>query len=199
MTPAQKSSPSALRNREPILRVLERVLPRPAAVLELASGSGQHAAFFARALPDVTWAPTDRDPEALASVRAWCEGLPNVRDPARLDVREEPWPVEGPLDAVVAINLVHISPWPATLALLGGAAARLRPGGVVFLYGAYKRGGAHTAPSNEAFDGWLRATDPAFGVRDLEAVLAEAEARGLGLSEVVEMPANNLSVVLRKT
>lgn len=199
MTIAQKSSPSALRNREPILHVLERVLPRPASILELASGSGQHAAFFARALPDVTWTPTDRDLEALASVRAWCEGLPNVREPVRLDVREEPWPVSGPFDALVAINLVHISPWDATLALLHGAAARLRPGGIVFLYGAYKRDGAHTAPSNEAFDGWLRATDPAFGVRDLEAVVAEAEARGLALAEVVSMPANNLCVVLRKT
>lgn len=192
------SAPSAERNREPILAVLRRVLPARGDVLEIAAGTGQHAAWFSAALPGLRWRPTDRDPTALAGIDAWCAEHGGDVLPARaLDVHDEDWGV-GPVDAVVCINMVHIAPWSATEALARGAARALGPGGVLYLYGAYKRGGAHTAPSNEAFDAWLKARDPAFGVRDLEAVTAAMEAHGFARTEVAEMPANNLSVVFAR-
>ena len=194
----RQHSPSVERNRDVILDVLRRVLPPAGLVVEVASGSGQHAAWFAAALTGLTWQPTDADPVARASIDAWraeCEG--RVLPAAAFDVMRDPWPVER-CDAVVCINMVHISPWAATEGLVRGAAGALAPGGVLYLYGAYKRGGAHTAESNARFDEWLKARDPSYGVRDLEAVVALAEGEGFTLREVVEMPANNLSVVLAR-
>jgi cyclopropane fatty-acyl-phospholipid synthase-like methyltransferase len=201
MEPRQQS-PSAARNRDPILAVLRRVLPRDAHVLELASGSGEHALHFARALPETIWQPSDPDPAARASITAWieAEGAPNVRAPLAIDACSEDWGVvPGAFDAVVAINMIHISPWEATLGLMAGAARVLRSGGALYTYGAYKRGGAHTAPSNDAFDAWLKSLDTRYGVRDLEAVEEAARMQGLDLREVVEMPANNLSLVFERS
>lgn len=196
---AKLGSPAANRNRGPILAVLARVLPTEGTVLEIASGSGQHVVFFADALPTLRFVPSDPDPSARDSIEAHRAeaGLPNVEAALALDVRETPWPIST-CDAVVAINMVHISPWEATLALLDGAAARLPSNGPLVLYGPYRVGGVHTAESNARFDEGLRARDPAWGVRDLEDVLAAAAARGLVESERVAMPANNLTVVLRR-
>lgn len=199
---ARISSTHAARNRAPILAVLRRVLPARARVLELASGAGEHAVFVARATPGLTWRPSDPDPAARASIAAWIaeEKLANVLPPADIDVREQLWSVEdeAPFDALVAINMIHIAPWEATLGLLGGAGRLLRAGGVLYTYGAYKRGGRHTAASNEAFDAWLKQRDPAFGVRDVDDVEAAAKAHGLALREIVEMPGNNLSLIFAK-
>ncbi|HEX3674379.1 MAG TPA: DUF938 domain-containing protein [Rhizomicrobium sp.] len=191
------SSPSAARNREPILDVLQRVLPRMGRVLEIASGTGEHALFFARAMPGLVWQASDPDEEARASIAAWIaqEGLANVLPPLAIDVRNADWGVVGPFDAIVAINMIHIAPWEATAGLFAGAARRLCANGIVFLYGPYKRNGAHTAPSNASFDDWLKARDPVSGVRDLEAVRRVGEANGFALRQIVEMPANNLSLV----
>jgi SAM-dependent methyltransferase len=190
---------SADRNKGPILAVLERVLPASGLVLEIGSGTGQHVAHFARALPGLTWQPSDPDPEFRKSVAKWiaAERLANIQAPADLDVGSVPWPVSR-ADAVLSINMIHVAPWPATPALLDGASAILSGGGVLFLYGPYRRLGAHTAPSNAAFDASLRAQDPEWGLRDLEAVVELAGAAGFELAEVVEMPANNFSVVFRK-
>ncbi len=194
----KQHAPSAERNREPILAALRRVMPAKGLVFEIASGSGQHAAWFAEALPTLTWQPSDPDPAARASIDAWrAEHRGDVRPAMAFDLTRDPWPVPA-CDAVVCINMVHISPWEATCALLDGAARALAPDGPLYLYGAYKRGGAHTAPSNEAFDRWLREKNERFGVRDLEAVIARADEAGLRCDEVIEMPANNLSVVLRR-
>jgi cyclopropane fatty-acyl-phospholipid synthase-like methyltransferase len=198
---ARQISPSTARNRDVILAVLRRALPPRASVLELASGTGEHAVHVAAALPEITWQPSDPDDAARASIAAWIasEGLRNVRAPLDIDVSSESWGVEGrAFDALVAINMIHISPWDATLGLMAGAGRLLRPGGVLFTYGAYKRGGQHTAPSNEAFEGWLKQRDPRFGVRDLEAVQAAAAAQGLRLREISDMPANNFSLVFER-
>jgi SAM-dependent methyltransferase len=190
------TAPAAERNKEPILRVLRQVLPASGLVLEIASGTGQHAVHFAAALPRLTWQPSDPDADARASIEAWRAetGLPNILAPLALDVRDHPWPIKQ-ADALICINMVHISPWQATLELMSGAARLLGPNGVVFLYGPYRRLGRHTAPSNEAFDSDLRARNSEWGVRDLEAVADVAASHGLALQQVVEMPANNLSVV----
>lgn len=190
-------SAAAERNKDPILQVLRRVLPSSGLVLEVASGTGQHVEHFARALPGLLWQPSDPDPECRASVRGRVKTLGNIRAPLDLDVVKRPWPVAR-ADAIICINMIHIAPWAAAEALVAGAAQVLGPGGLLFLYGPYRRFGRHTAPSNEAFDASLRARDPAWGVRDLEAVVKLAETAGLALEEVVEMPANNLSVVLRQ-
>src|SRR5215207_10350090 len=194
-----RSAPAAERNKDPILGVLRRILPETGLVLELASGTGQHVIHFARALPKLTWQPSDPDPEMRASIAAWIEqtALRNVRPPLALDVREDEWPVEH-ADAVLCINMVHISPWGATLGLMRGAGRLLRPGGVLALYGPYKRCGRHTAPSNEVFDQQLRGANPEWGVRDLEAAEDAARLQGLTLEEVAEMPANNLTIVFRQ-
>ncbi|WP_322071171.1 DUF938 domain-containing protein [Paraburkholderia bannensis] len=193
------TAPAAARNAAPILDVLRTALPARGTVLEIASGTGQHAVHFATALPGIDWQPSDADPRARASIDAWRAhaGLANLRAPLDLDVRSELWPIEA-VDAIVCINMIHIAPWEAAIALTKGAGARIAPGGVLVLYGPYRRDGAHTAPSNEAFDADLRARDPAWGVRDLEAVDALARAEGFVCEAVVTMPANNFTVVFRK-
>lgn len=200
---ARQYAPATARNRDPILAVLRRVLAPDAKVLEIASGSGEHAVFLAREMPALDWQPSDPDASARTSIAAWIahEGLANVRDPVEIDVRATPWSVEGdaPFDAVVSINMIHIAPWDATLGLFAGAARVLREGGALFLYGPFMRGGKHTAPSNEAFDGWLKQRDASFGVRDLSDVEKAAHAQGFVLREIVEMPANNLSLVFDKS
>ncbi|MFP3568080.1 DUF938 domain-containing protein [Paraburkholderia sp. SIMBA_030] len=198
----RQHSPSAERNREPILAVLRAVLPAAGRVLEIASGTGQHAICFAGALPGLDWQPSDLDADARASIAAWTAhaGLENVRAPLALDVHQPDWGTGAPgtLDAVVCINMIHISPWTAAQALFAGASRRLADGGVLYLYGPYKRGGAHTSPSNDAFDQQLRSRDPAWGVRDMEAVVALGESVGLLCDEPIAMPANNFSLVFRK-
>jgi SAM-dependent methyltransferase len=198
----RRFAPATARNRAPIVAVLERVLPPRGLVLEIASGTGEHAVAFARALPVLVFQPSDVDPDSLASIEAWRRhsGLVNVRPALPLDVHALPWRMPGDLaiDAVLCINMIHIAPWSACLALLDGAAAALEPGAPLVLYGPYRERGAHTAPSNEAFDASLRERDPRWGVRDLDDVAREAAARGLALEEVVAMPANNLTLVLRR-
>lgn len=193
-------APSADRNKGPILAVLERVLPPSGLVLEIGSGTGQHVVHFAKALPELTWQPSDADAEFRASVASWRreQNLANVLEPVDLDVGRRPWPVAR-ADAVLSVNMIHVAPWPAaTEGLIAGATEILPDGGVLFLYGPYRRSGGHTAPSNATFDARLRAQDPEWGVRDLEAVVELAGAAGLELAEVAEMPANNFSVVFRK-
>lgn len=194
---ARRIAPSADRNKAPILAMLQRHLPTTGVILEIASGSGQHVAHFARALPALTWQPTDADQSSHASIRAWTEDLGNVRPPIALDVRSQPWPVSG-IDAVLCINMIHIAPVAATDALLSGARATLRGDGLLVLYGPYRRFGRHTADSNAAFDAQLRARDPEWGVRDLEAVVERARGNGFALAEIAEMPANNLGVVFQR-
>jgi SAM-dependent methyltransferase len=189
-------APAAERNAGPILAVLRRVLPEAGVVLEIASGTGQHVVHFAAALPNLTWQPSEADAALHESIRAWtqAEALTNVRAPLAFDVRQ-PWPV-AQADAVLCLNMIQVAPWAAAQALIDGARRVLPPGGVLFLYGPFRRFGRHTAPSNEAFDAQLRTIDPDWGVRDLEAVAALAE--GFGLKEIAEMPANNFSVVFEK-
>jgi SAM-dependent methyltransferase len=197
MPDERRHAAAAERNREPILEVLRRVLPRSGLVLEVASGTGQHAAHFGAALPELVWQPSEHDPAMLPSIAAWTRELANVRPPIALDVSAEPWPVTGPLDAVFNANMIHIAPWPVCLALLRGAARHLTPGGALVLYGPYRIGGRHTADSNDAFDRRLRDTDPSWGVRDLEAVCEAAAVHGLSLEQRFEMPANNQTLLFR--
>ncbi|MGF6879814.1 DUF938 domain-containing protein [Paraburkholderia sp. MM5477-R1] len=199
MTDSRQHSPSAERNREPILAVLREALPASGRVLEIASGTGEHAICFAGALPGLDWQPSDADAQARESIAAWTAqaGLANLRAPLALDVHQPDWGVDA-LDAVVCINMIHISPWSAAQALFDGAGRRLVDGGVLYLYGPYRRGGAHTAPSNEAFDQWLKSRDPEWGVRDMEAVVALGDTAGLTCERVVAMPANNFSLVFTK-
>lgn len=192
-------APAVARNREPILAVLRRVLPPQGLVLEVASGSGEHAAFFAAALPQLTWQPTDPDPRAGATIAAFCaaSGPPNLLPPLALDAAAPDWPVTVAA-AVVCINMIHIAPWSACEGLMAGTARVLPLGGVLYLYGPYKEEGRHTAPSNAAFDADLRRRDPAWGVRDLGEVVALALRHGLVHEETVTMPANNRSVIFRR-
>jgi SAM-dependent methyltransferase len=192
--------PHVARNREPILAVLRRVLPRKGLVLEVASGSGEHAAYFAAELPALDWQPTDPDPEALASAAAHRAAvpMPNLLPPLALDVTAARWPVER-ADVIICCNMIHIAPWAACEGLIAGAARTLADGGMLFLYGPYKVGGDHTAPSNRDFDLDLRARNPQWGIRDLGEVTALAERHGFKLAETVSMPANNLSVIFRRS
>ncbi len=193
-------SAAAERNRDPILDVLRRHLPPTGLVLEIASGTGQHIVHFGRLLPGLVWQPSDPDAELRHSIRARTEqaGLGNVRPPLDLDVTRFPWPVSR-ADSVLSINMIHIAPWEAVPALFGGAGRVVAPGGPLYLYGPFRRHGRHTAPSNERFDHQLRAQDPAWGLRDLEAVVEQGRLAGFQLIEVVDMPANNFSVVFSKT
>jgi SAM-dependent methyltransferase len=196
---ARLYAPATARNREPILDVLRRHLPSRGLVLEMASGSGEHVVRFAQAFPDLLFQPSDIDPDARASINAWRAklGLSNVRPAIALAAMAEAWPIDA-ADAVLCINMIHIAPWAAAEGLVRGAARVLAPGGVLYLYGPYKRGGRHTAPSNEAFDHSLRLRNPEWGVRDLEAVAELAAAHGFAQPAVEQMPANNLSLVFRK-
>ncbi len=193
-----RRAPATARNRDPLVDALRPLLPAAGLVLEVASGTGEHAVHFARRFPDLAWQPTDADPAALPSIAAWAQArpAPNLRAPLRLDVREA-WPGEC-VDAVLAINLLHISPWEATAALMAGAARALPRGAPLIVYGPFWRAGREPAPSNLAFDEILRARDPGWGVRSLEAVVERARAGGLGLATVTEMPANNLLVTWRR-
>jgi SAM-dependent methyltransferase len=196
----KRSSPATARNREPIREVLARYLPRSGLVLELASGAGEHAVHLARALPALEWQPSDADPAALASIAAWRDdaALPNLRAPLALDVMAEPWPVAR-ADALVCINMIHIAPWEAALAMFAGAARLLAPGALLYLYGPVRENGV-TAPSNDDFDRSLRARDPRWGVRDVADLRAAAAgpAGGFVLEELIPMPANNSSLIFRR-
>jgi SAM-dependent methyltransferase len=192
----RETAPSAERNKEPILEVLRRFLPSHGLVLEIGSGTGQHVAHFAKAFPDITFQPSEMDSSRHASIAAWIrhEGLANVKSPVSFDVSRLPWPVDR-ADAIVCINVLHISPWAATLGLMAGAGKLLPPRGVLVTYGPYKQEGRHTAPSNESFDASLRSRDPRWGVRDLEEVAAAAKREGLDVAETIAMPANNFTLV----
>jgi len=195
-----RTSPATARNRQPILEVLAPRLPEGARVLEIASGAGEHAVFLAASLPAVSWWPSDPDPVARESIAAWRAqaNLPNLEGPVALDAADlATWPTE-PVDAVVCINMIHISPWAATQGLVAGAGRLLPPGGRLFLYGPYIEAGVPTAPSNLAFDDSLKSRNPAWGLRDLADVEALAGASGLVLIERIAMPANNLVVVFEK-
>ena len=198
---ARRVAPAAARNRDAILDVLARVLPKAGTVLEVASGTGQHAVHFAAALPTITWLPSDPDAASRASIDAWRHhaSLANLNAPVALDVRSSPWPVPDSLAAIVCINMIHIAPWAAAEALFRGADERLTNEGVLFLYGPYKRDGAHTAPTNDAFDSQLRATNPDWGVRNMEDVVELARQSGLSMEEAVPMPANNFSLVFKRS
>ena len=199
MSEARRFAPATLRNREPIAAVLADWLPPRGLVLEIASGTGEHALHFAARFAGIDWQPSDPDPAALMSIAAWRAdaGLANLREPLRIDAASRDWPIDR-ADAVVAINMVHISAWAATLGLLDGAARLLPPGAPLILYGPYLEGGVETAASNLAFDAGLRATDPAWGLRSVEDIASEAAARGLALCERRAMPANNLMLLLRR-
>ena len=194
------ASPAVARNTAPILAVLKAHLPARGRVLEVAAGSGEHAVAFAAALPGLTWTPSDPSTEARASIAAWTAqaNLPNLSDPIALDAAAtSSWPDET-YEAVVCINMVHISPWSATEGLMAGAASVLRrPGGLLFLYGPYREAEAPLAPSNAAFDVSLKSRNPEWGLRDLDAVVAEARRHGLHLTRRIAMPANNLSLIFR--
>lgn len=192
----RRHSPAAERNGPPILAALQRLLPPAGVLLEVASGTGQHAAFCAAALPGWRWLPSDAQAGALPSIAAWCAGLPNVAAPVVLDVLEPRWPgVPAEVDAVYCANMVHIAPWACTAGLMQGAARHLAPQGLLLTYGPYLVDGEPTAPSNLAFDADLRARDPAWGLRRLADVEAEAGRAGLRLRERLAMPANNQLLV----
>ncbi|BAY15285.1 hypothetical protein NIES21_11010 [Anabaenopsis circularis NIES-21] len=208
---ARQYAPATERNREPILEVLLQVLPGSGTVLEIASGTGEHAVYFASKFKNCMWLPTDVNPQARASIAAWTEHYQcqNVYPPLELDVKEPVWVVEkeiatnwvntSPITAIVNINMIHISPWSACLGLVAGAGRILPVGGIFYLYGPFKQGGEHTAPSNAAFDGYLRTQNLEWGVRNLEDVIATAKTENLVVKQIDKMPANNLSVVFERT
>ena len=195
-------SPSAERNAGPILEVLSGLLPQGGNAVEIASGTGQHAAAFARTFPGLHWTPSDPHPDARASIaaRRETEGLANLAAPLDIDLTRPRWhaQIPAPLAALLAINVIHISPWEATLGLLDGAAATLATDGVLYTYGPYCRDGAHTSQSNADFDASLRSRNPAWGIRDTADIADAAAARGLTLADIFEMPANNLSLAFRR-
>ena len=195
----KRRAPATGRNREPLAEVLREVLPTRGTVLEVASGTGEHAAFFAARFPQLRWLPSDADPDALGSIEAWAAdaGAPNLLPPVVLDAASERWPVDA-ADAVLCVNMVHISPWSATVGLMRGAGRVLAPSAPLVLYGPYRRAGLPTAPSNEAFDASLKARNPDWGLRELNDVTAEAGKNGLRFERLVEMPANNVTVVYRR-
>jgi SAM-dependent methyltransferase len=200
MTNELLTSPAAERNKEPILTVLESVLPPTGRVLEIASGTGQHVCFFAAALPGLRWQPTEPDAASREAMitRIRESNLTNVDAPIALDVHEPRWPVVADLDAIVCINMIHISPWSSTTALCKGAARHLRAGGFLVTYGPYLENGT-AVQSNLDFDASLKRRNPDWGLRDLDDVTRVAAEHGLARRQVVRMPANNLSVVFAKT
>ena len=196
---AKRSAPAALRNRAPIAEVLREWLPDRGLVLEIASGTGEHAAHFARAFPDLNWQPTDIEALALASIEDWRRecALGNLLAPVRLDAASIDWSIES-ADAVLGINMVHISPWASALGLIGGSARILPQKGPLILYGPWKREGLETVPSNLAFDADLKRRNPQWGLRMVEEFVAAAEDKGFELEDLREMPANNVMLLLRK-
>jgi hypothetical protein len=192
-------SPSAERNKGPISEVLSQVLPERGVVLEVGSGTGQHVVQFARAMPKLTWQPSERDADCVRSIRAWLsvEALSNVRPPLHLDVNALPWPVDSAA-ALVCINLIHIAPWSAAEALFSGCQSLLSSGSLLCLYGPFKREGRHTSPSNKDFDALLRRQDPEWGVRDLGEVSGLADVKGFAILQTHAMPSNNLTIVFQK-
>ncbi|MBW4510075.1 MAG: DUF938 domain-containing protein [Scytonematopsis contorta HA4267-MV1] len=203
----RQHAPATQRNREAILEVLLQVLPPTGTALEVASGTGEHAVFFAPHLLPRKWLPSDPNPTSRDSIAAWKDNSPssNLFSPIEIDVRANVWPVEkdpspqwSPITAIVNINMIHISPWSACLGLMAGANRILPPGGILYLYGPYKQSGKHTAPSNAAFDESLRAQNPEWGVRDLDDVIAAANKEDFSFLKTFQMPANNLSVVFKR-
>ena len=196
-------SPSAARNTDAILSALKPLLPAAGLVLEIASGTGQHCAAFARQFPDLTFQPSDPDPAARASIDAWrsAASTGNIHPALDLNVASQDWSaaVQGPLTAIIAVNLLHISPWAATTGLFAGSARLLEPDGMVICYGAYKRGGRHTAPSNAEFDASLKHRNPDWGVRDVDDIADVARLNGLDLAESIDMPSNNMLLVWRRS
>lgn len=200
---ARLHAPATARNREAILNVLQEHLPQEGSLLEVASGTGEHASFFAPHFPKIDWQPTDIDEDHLTSIDAWRThaACPSLLAPMPFNVLTDDWALphlEKPLTAILAINLIHISPFDVTVALIENAGRTLGAGGMLFLYGPYRRDGAHTAPSNESFDASLKARNPAWGVRDMEEVISLAGQNGFGAPEIVPMPANNFSLVFKK-
>jgi SAM-dependent methyltransferase len=192
----RRHSPAAERNGPPILAALQRLLPPTGFMLEIASGTGQHAAFLSAGLPGWQWRPSDFDAAALPSIAAWCEGLARVHPPITLDVRDAAWPgVPAHVDAIYCANMIHIAPWACTAGLMQGAARHLAPHGLLITYGPYVVDGEPTAPSNLAFDADLRARNPDWGLRRLGDVAEAAAAAGLRLRERIDMPANNQLLV----
>lgn len=205
---ARQYAPATQRNREPILEVLLQVLPPTGTVLEISSGTGEHAVFLAPRLHPRKWIPSDPNPIAIASISSWRQYCPtdNLAEPIALDASKPIWSIEqyskvdlsqDPIAAIVNINMIHIAPWDACLGLMAGAGRILSPGGILYLYGPFKRGGVHTAPSNAEFDLSLRQQNPAWGVRDLDDVVAIAQGQNLAHIKTYAMPANNLSVVFQ--
>jgi len=197
---ARRSAPAASRNRDPIAEVLREWLPVDGLVLEVASGTGEHAVWFAEAFPHLEWQPSDMHADALGSIESWIEesGLPNVHPPVLIDASN---PVDWPMDradAVLNINMAHISPWSASLGLIAGAARVLPPGGPLVLYGPWLKNDVETAPSNLAFDADLKARDPEWGLRRVEDFAAAATVEGFELIETRAMPANNLMLLFRR-
>lgn len=205
MNDERQFAPATQRNREPILEILQRILPSTGTILEIASGTGEHAVFFAPRLSGRKWLPTDINYLSLASISAWLKYEPsdNIYPPILLDVSANIWPVEveqqylREITAIVSINMIHIAPWSACLGLMAGAGRILPENGILYLYGPFKQKGQHTAPSNAAFDEMLKSQNAAWGVRDLDDVIAVAEKHNLQLRETILMPANNLSVVFQ--
>ena len=202
---ARQSAAATGRNRDPILAVLDRVLPGEGTVLEIGSGTGEHAVYLAPRLPGRHWLPSDIAPDKRMSIAAWMEAQPadNTLKPVSIDTREHHWIVETVLPspgiaAIVSINMIHIAPWSACLGLMAGAGRILKRGQILYFYGPFMRDGEHTAPSNESFDDRLQVENPEWGVRDLDDVVDAASSQGFDLAEVVEMPANNLSVIFRR-
>ena len=195
----QPHSPAAERNKTPILEVLQKVLPDNGLVLEIASGSGQHLFHFAKALPQLTWQPSEFKSELNQWIQSQLDqhSWPNIKAPLQLDVMQSPWPVDY-ADAVININMIHITPWTATEALFAGAGRILTSNGILFCYGPYRRFGGHTAPSNQAFDQQLRAQNPDWGIRDIEELEILANEAQLKLVEIIDMPSNNFSLIFRK-
>ena len=188
---------AADRNKGPILDVLEEVLPKRGLVLEIASGAGRHVAHFATALAGPVWQPSEPDAELRRMIAASVAGIPNIRAPLDLDVLRQPWPIAA-ADAIVNINMIHVTPWAATGALMRGAGKVLADGGILYMYGPYRRFGGHTAPSNAAFDERLRMQDDKWGLRDMEEVERLAGEAGLSVERRVAMPANNFSLVFQR-
>ncbi|BAZ43670.1 hypothetical protein NIES4102_06710 [Chondrocystis sp. NIES-4102] len=200
---ARQYAPATQRNREPILEILSSILLPRSNVLEIASGTGEHAVFFTQQIKSCRWIPSDSNPAARESIRAWKNAcnVGNLEMPLALDVMQSNWQkqVAGKnINAIVNINMIHIAPWDACLGLMAGAGEILPIGGILYLYGPFKRDGQHTAPSNASFDLSLRERNPLWGVRDLEAVIETAAAANLRLQEIIEMPANNLSVIFSR-